>query len=503
LTPAVPELSRLRRQTLVIASWVTLATVLVGCTSGTLHSAAPSAAGHDVTTGPSSAAPGRSATPSVAAPATATSTVTASRTATPGPGSSSPPSAIGAAAVIRPVSTAEWQRIVAVGAWYAGCPVARSGLRRVEVNFFGFDGRVHRGALVVNADVAPSAARIFGRLFDRRFPIHRMEPIELFGGDDNASMAADNTSAFNCRRSSQANAPAAASPHANGRGVDLNPYENPWMDPRCHCFQPDARYGTRRSGVGVVTKGGVPWTEFTRAGWTWQDTAGIDYQHFDTGYPSHPLAQAVTTSTALAAIRSVVPAATPLSPTTQVVTVRTSGSWAKVTAWTRTPRRWIRVLSTSVARIGARGVVAGIARHQGSYTTPSGIYPLSQAFGISPNPGTRLPYHHVTPDDWWVEDNRSRWYNTRRAGSSGGFDMTLPESNVNGSERLATHPGQYDYAVVIDFNGAPAVRYRGAGIFVHVSNGRATAGCVAVPRTTMIALLRWLDPRRHPVISIR
>lgn len=192
-------------------------------------------------------------------------------------------------AVVAAVPAAQWARIVAVGAWHTGCPVTRTDLRRVEVNFHGFDGAVHRGVLVVNADVAASVARIFTELFDRGFPIRRMQPIEVYGGDDNASMAADNTSAYNCRRAGQANAPATASPHANGRAVDVNPYENPWIDGRCQCFQPDSRYGTNRTGAGVITKGGVAWTAFAREGWIWQDNATIDYQHFDTGYPSRPL----------------------------------------------------------------------------------------------------------------------------------------------------------------------------------------------------------------------
>ena len=192
--------------------------------------------------------------------------------------------------MIVPVPAAQWRRIVAVGAWHVGCPVAQTGLRRVEVNYRGFDGAVHRGVLVVNADAATSVAAIFTRLFDRRFPIHRMRPIEEYAGDDAASMAADNTSAYNCRRASQANAPSAASPHANGRAIDLNPYENPWIDPRCGCFQPDAHYGTHRNGTGVIVEGGTAWTVFTRAGWIWQDNATTDFQHFDTGYPSRPLA---------------------------------------------------------------------------------------------------------------------------------------------------------------------------------------------------------------------
>jgi hypothetical protein len=225
-------------------------------------------------------------TPSPVGPVTTTAPSPSPSEASTTPAPSPAPSAD---AVIAAVPAAEWARIVAVGAWHAGCPVTRTDLRRVEVSFRGFDGAVHRGVLVVNADVAPSVARIFTELFDRGFPIRRMEPIEVFGGDDNASMAADNTSAYNCRRSSQANAPATASPHANGRAIDLNPYENPWIDPRCHCFQPASPYGTKRSGPGVITRGGVAWTAFTSAGWIWQDNSTIDYQHFDTGYPSRPL----------------------------------------------------------------------------------------------------------------------------------------------------------------------------------------------------------------------
>jgi hypothetical protein len=192
-------------------------------------------------------------------------------------------------AVIRPVPASEWARVIAVGAWHKGCPVGRAALRRVEVSFHGFDGRVHRGVLMVNADVAASVAAVFTELFDRGFRIRRMVPIEAYGGDDNASMAADNTSAYNCRTAAQANAPATRSPHANGRAIDLNPRENPWIDPRCGCFRPDARYGHQRSGPGVITQGGVAWTAFSTRHWIWQDSATIDYQHFDTGYPSRPL----------------------------------------------------------------------------------------------------------------------------------------------------------------------------------------------------------------------
>ncbi len=254
---------------------------LAGCAGGSdpaAFSASPSASAP-----PSSASPGPSSpspTPS-SVPVATSGRPSASATA------SFPP----ARAVILPVPADQWDRIVAVGAWRAGCPVGRDGLRRVEVGYVGFDGRPHRGALVVNADVAASVARIFTALYDARFPIHRMIPIEAYGGDDNVSMAADDTSAYNCRTAAQANAPSVKSPHANGRAIDVNPYENPWVDVRCHCFSPDAYFGTHRSGQGVIVKGGVAWRIFTAEGWIWQDIATPDFMHFDTGYPSHPLAR--------------------------------------------------------------------------------------------------------------------------------------------------------------------------------------------------------------------
>lgn len=191
-------------------------------------------------------------------------------------------------AVIRAIPDSQWARMRRAGVVRKGCPASRRQLRRVEVWHVGFDNSERRGVIVVNADVAADVAEIFDDLFRVRFPIRTVQPIEAFEGDDDASMAADNTSAYNCRRPGQANAPAARSPHANGRAVDINPRENPWWDPRCSCFQPTAKHAARTSGKGKVLKGGVAWRAFTKRGWTWQDSATPDYQHFDTGYPSRP-----------------------------------------------------------------------------------------------------------------------------------------------------------------------------------------------------------------------
>lgn len=190
---------------------------------------------------------------------------------------------------IMAIPAAEWKAMVTTGVWRPGCPVGYSGLRRVEVPYWDFSFVARRGALIVNSDVAASTLRIFTRLFAARFPIHRMFPIEAYRGDDNASMAADNTSAFNCRRPGQANAPSGASPHGNGRAIDINPYENPWLDPRCGCWMPSAQHRLRDRVNSKIIRGGLVWATFTAEGWLWQDSSTPDYQHFDTGYPSRPL----------------------------------------------------------------------------------------------------------------------------------------------------------------------------------------------------------------------
>lgn len=203
----------------------------------------------------------------------------------PSPTSAPPPRAD---ARIVPIPDGQWRAMRRTGVVRPGCPLNREDLRRVEVNFHSMNRGVRRGVLVVNRDVADDVAEIFTYIFRAGFPIHSMRPIEQFGGDDDASMAANNTSAYNCRSASQANSAAVDSPHANGRAVDINPVQNPWWDPRCDCFMPTARYAARTPGRGKILAGGPVWRAFTKRGWIWQDIATPDYQHFDTGYPSRP-----------------------------------------------------------------------------------------------------------------------------------------------------------------------------------------------------------------------
>ena len=166
--------------------------------------------------------------------------------------------------------------------WHSGCPVAPSRLRRVRVTYWGLDRRAHTGALVANEDAVPALVRVFSRLYAARFPIRRLRPIDVYGGKDERSLAADNTAAFNCRYV-VGPGPRRWSAHAYGEAIDVNPVENPFLEGgRVH---PRAgRSYLRRSRVrpGMATRGGLLVRTFAAVGWKWGGrwTGSPDYQHF-------------------------------------------------------------------------------------------------------------------------------------------------------------------------------------------------------------------------------
>jgi hypothetical protein len=168
--------------------------------------------------------------------------------------------------------------------WRSGCPVDPASLRMLRLTHWGFDDRPHRGAIVVHRDAAADVTRVFRTLYDARFPIRRLEPVDAYGGSDDASMAADNTSGFNCRKAVASGNPG-WSLHAYGRAVDVNPVENPYLlDGRV--LPPEgARYVDRSPArPGMAVRGGVLVKAFAAAGWTWAGARGADpdYQHFST-----------------------------------------------------------------------------------------------------------------------------------------------------------------------------------------------------------------------------
>ena len=161
----------------------------------------------------------------------------------------------------------------------AGCPVAPAQLRALRVSYWGFDGRVRTGSIVVARRVAKDVVVVFQQLWTARFPIKRLQPVSVFRGDDDASMDADNTSGFNCRF---VGGTTRWSMHAYGEAIDVNPVENPYV--RGSYVSPAAGRAfldRSRYRKGMAVRNGVLVRAFAAVGWKWGASFG-DYQHFST-----------------------------------------------------------------------------------------------------------------------------------------------------------------------------------------------------------------------------
>jgi L,D-peptidoglycan transpeptidase YkuD (ErfK/YbiS/YcfS/YnhG family) len=181
----------------------------------------------------------------------------------------------------------------------------------------------------------------------------------------------------------------------------------------------------------------------------------------------------------------------------QLVTVAaptSTATTATLTAWQRGPLGWTPVAGPVSARVGSAGV--GKASESSS-KTPAGAFRLTTAFGRAADPGTALPYRRVDRNDWWVSDTASSRYNTPARCAPG----SCPFDERDG-ENLYAAGSVYDNAVVIDYNRTPVVRGAGSAFFLHIGNGRSTAGCVAIGKGTLQQVMRWLEPSAAPVISI-
>ena len=160
-----------------------------------------------------------------------------------------------------------------------GCPVPPAQLRTVHVSYWDFAGTRQEGAVVVARGQAEAILGVFRKLWEARFPIRRLAPVSAYRGSDDASMAADNTSAFNCR---VVGGTTRWSMHAYGEAIDVNPVENPYV--RGSTVSPvagRAYLDRRRYRKGMAVANGVLVRAFAAAGWKWGASFG-DYQHFST-----------------------------------------------------------------------------------------------------------------------------------------------------------------------------------------------------------------------------
>ncbi len=180
----------------------------------------------------------------------------------------------------------------------------------------------------------------------------------------------------------------------------------------------------------------------------------------------------------------------------QVITVAADGygtSYATVTAFERDGNGWRQVFGPWSAYVGRNGVAPYGAKREGDGRTPSGVYGFDFMFGVDSDPGTHFAYRRITGSNIvWDDDSSSANYNRW-------IDTNTASAGVN-PEPMYNTPS-YDYGAVIAYNTARTPGL-GSAIFLHVSHGSPTAGCVALPTDQLLDLLRWLDPGRSPAIAI-
>ncbi|MDC2864382.1 GW domain-containing glycosaminoglycan-binding protein [Bacillus sp. BP-3] len=204
-------------------------------------------------------------------------------------------------------------------------------------------------------------------------------------------------------------------------------------------------------------------------GTTWY---GFDYNGQFSWIDSKAVARGAVQQDGLSGIVASSPTA---QRTNQIVTVVASGTSARVSLFEKEDGLWNEKLSTN-GFVGSQGV--GQASESTS-RTPKGSYSLGFSFGTS-NPGTNLPFRQITPNSYWISNVNDDQYNTWQERNS----------SSRSDEHLIDYPAQYKYGIVINYNTENIQKGAGSGFFLHVSNGKPTAGCVAIPENQMYELMK-------------
>jgi len=182
-------------------------------------------------------------------------------------------------------------RVLKGHTWHIGCPIPLNNLRYLKISYFGFDGKSHIGEMIVNKSVANDVVQIFQELYKIKYPIKQMKLVSDFGGSDEKSMNANNTSAFNCRL--MTGSKTKWSKHSYGRAIDINTIQNPYVAKGEKIVLPKAgkKYvGDKRKRLNqsfeyraVILPNDKIVKIFSKYGWKWGGSWKNlkDYQHFE------------------------------------------------------------------------------------------------------------------------------------------------------------------------------------------------------------------------------
>ncbi len=203
-----------------------------------------------------------------------------------------------------------------------------------------------------------------------------------------------------------------------------------------------------------------------------------------------PATTAATTTTLAKASGRLIDQIAHPAGVTKIITVHSpsyGAATATLTLWQRNNAGgWDVAAGPWTAHTGGGGWSR--APGEGTRRSPIGRFSFGIGFGNQPNPGYRLGWFGITNRDYWVEDPNSSLYNTYQVGDPN------PSANPwKRSEHLIDYPVAYREAALINFNTGPVRAGVGSGIFLHVSTGGSTAGCVSLPESQLLQAMRWID----------
>ncbi|MBP1568734.1 MAG: L,D-transpeptidase family protein [Oscillospiraceae bacterium] len=177
---------------------------------------------------------------------------------------------------------------------------------------------------------------------------------------------------------------------------------------------------------------------------------------------------------------------------TQLVIVAADGmskSTAKVSMHERDKNgNWIQVFSVK-GLVGRYGMIADKDRKEGCKKTPIGVYTFNKAFGIAKDPGCAIPYTKVTKDLYWSGDQRKGMQYNKMVSIK-----DYPKLDTKNSEHLIDYTKPYQYCLNISFNKECKLG-KGSAIFLHCTgNTKYTSGCVSIPKSYMLKVMKRVKP---------
>ena len=148
--------------------------------------------------------------------------------------------------------------------------------RLFDVYYYGYDGKIHKGQIVSHYSVVNDLKNVFNNLFNDKFPIYSVIPVNAFDWDDNKSMLSNNTSCFNYRTTKSGK----MSEHAKGLAIDINPLNNPYISRSKKIYPSGAIYDYDTKGTINPNSNIIKF--FEEIGWKWGGNwiYSKDYQHF-------------------------------------------------------------------------------------------------------------------------------------------------------------------------------------------------------------------------------